>query len=333
MSVKESIQYLTDQKTGPSYIVRKYGTGWLETMPDLKMYYLTGIPQPFYDSYVETCFNSVIKTAIESDDADASRKISKINDMTYKYRREKFFFPPFVMCDPGDVTVGNNRLAALILNGLPAENIPVIVYGTPKSNFEQWGPGTLIESTEHFEQMLGLDNVDHGIEMHFDDVAQQMRLDRTIVRHTKYDPEYIPQFLQTQLATGMQIQTWWRRFCKDWTEQKPTPITIEVHCTEETVPLIRYNPEVWKVNFVYQKSQEWSFSYGMLLGQWNRDSVRLKNEPVQAWVYNIEQPLDLEKLVPWVDPQKSCYKTPNEKLVFFYTGEITEIAEIADIAK
>ena len=49
MSVKESIQYLTDQKSVPSYIVRKYGTGWLETMPDLKMYYLTGIPQEFYD--------------------------------------------------------------------------------------------------------------------------------------------------------------------------------------------------------------------------------------------------------------------------------------------
>jgi len=99
------------------------------------------------------------------------------------------------------------------------------------------------------------------------------------------------------------------------------------------VPLIRYNPDVWKVNFIHRKSQEWSFSYGMLLGQWNKDSVRLKNEPVQAWVYNIEKPLDLEKLIPWVDPQKSCYKTPNEKLVFFYTGEITEIAEIGDIAK
>ena len=82
MSAKESIQYLTDQKNGPSYIVRKYGTGWLETIPDLKMYYFTGIPQAFYDSYVETCYNSVVKTAIESDNADASRKISKIHDMT-----------------------------------------------------------------------------------------------------------------------------------------------------------------------------------------------------------------------------------------------------------
>jgi len=37
--------------------------------------------------------------------------------------------------------------------------------------------------------------------------------------------------------------------------------------------------------------------------------------------------------IQYLTDQKSCYKTPNEKLVFFYTGEITEIAEIGDIAK
>ena len=43
--------------------------------------------------------------------------------------------------------------------------------------------------------------------------------------------------------------------------------------------------------------------------------------------------MSAKESIQYLTDQKSCYKTPNEKLVFFYTGEITEIAEIGDIAK
>lgn len=235
--------------------------------------------------------------------------------------REPFIMPLFAVQENNrtEITCGLSRFAANLTNGVAADNIPLILLTKDTPVYPGWQE---INSTQQFTELFNLNDVDHEISL---DLTKSFPIvTRSVIRHSVYD--YINQAVQ---HAGMDdlIKRFWKKFVTD------DKINITIFCTESTRPFVQDSP--WcNITFMIQKSSEWEFSFGRLLGAYKPDQDKPNKSPeLYLWLFDITEPVHLHLLFLWATVDVATYYSENKKSVLIDTSHKTSTAIIGNWVK
>ena len=123
---------------------------------------------------------------------------------------------------------------------------------------------------------------------------------------------------------GAKVSSFWNKHLK-----KDKKIFLNVRCTPEVKELIQPS-EIFECRVILEQPENWSLSYGQLLGAYRRQENALDwNAPyLNLWLYDVTEPIHLELLVPWLDGQYTCVRTENKKAWLFDTSDDTTSVQV-----
>lgn len=299
------IYYKTDSKKGQSLSKTSATQGWVECLNELgQVYYFPQIDNISYSSLRQYLINRWPK-----DLQDDNNYVGWIQHLAQQRCIDNFVLPIFGSIDTvsGKITVqcGYSRLGASIICGVPPEKIPIILFS--KSRMHIPPPAELLRSTQQFNKLFNLDNVDYQIVCSVSD-SSEVIFNSSILRHTIYDSTQ--QRLLHQAAND-NCKRFWKKF------QLPNKkYNIQIHGTKQTKSFIRPSDH-FEINYIEHDSSEWEFSYGMILGAFDKGSQPVPT--LQLWLYDITEPVYLELMIPWTAWPQNFYKTQNEKAVIIHS--------------
>lgn len=222
------------------------------------------------------------------------------------------------------IQVGMSRITAEILCGIGRKDISGLVVtqdpAVVNSMFEQCEN---IASTDAFEQQFALSGIDYDMIWGKDDL-RQVRFYNTVLQHSVYAQcKETDHYFRVKDENRLKFLS--RYFDAD---QK---ICLTICCEQSIKNLIEFDPSRYNVAFEF-KTKEWQYSYGMLLSMF-----KVQNRPpalaLNLWVFNIQQPLNLDHLMAWTDSEHGVYYTKNRKVVVFDPTMPPDIEELANFVK
>jgi hypothetical protein len=298
------LNYRTDSRKGPSLSKTSATEGWVEYLNTLgQVYYFPQIDSMLYSSTQQYLINRWPK-----DLQDNSNLIGWIQHLAQQRCVDDFVLPICGSIDPASgvksVQCGNSRLAASIICGVLPDKIPMIAFS--KSRMHIPPPAELLQSTQQFNKLFNLDNVDYQIECSVTD-SLEVSFSASILRHTIYDVPDQP--IHHQIANA-NCKSFWERF-----QQPNKKYKIQIHGTSQTKSFIKPSDH-FEINYIEHDSTEWEMSYGMMLGEFDKGTRSSVFRPeLQLWLYDITELVYLELMIPWMSSPKNFYKTQNEKVV------------------
>ena len=239
---------------------------------------------------------------------DNNNLIGWIQHLAQQRCVDNFVLPIFGSIDPisGKMSVqcGNSRLGASIICGVPPDKISMIAFS--KSRMHVPPPAELLRSTQQFNKLFSLDNIDYQIQCSVTD-SSEVNFNSSILRHTIYDSAQQTNYHQT---VDDNCKRFWKKF------QLPNKkYKIQIHGTSQTKSFIEPSDH-FEINYIEHDSTEWEISYGMMLGAFDKGTQSLVFRPeLQLWLYDITKPVYLELMIPWMSSPQNFYKTQNEKAV------------------
>lgn len=330
MAAELQIKYTADSLQGNSLstTIAGPGHGWVEYCNQHgQLYYANAVSEEFYKKCHQQAIEIITKYTLEK----SKKNIGFINHLSNILVNDEFVFPMFGVVVVGiiepNITTGVTRMIASIMNGRTAEELNTVIFVPKGQTLSQLKNPKPLNSTSEFEKLYNLADIDYEIVMSDspNNDMSQFRFDRSVLKHSIFDKQdqALP---HTELGTG--IFDFWARHTKD-------KIQLNIRCTPEVEKLIQPS-DLFGWNVIHEKAEEWSWSYGKILGAYRKTEVPLSfTEPqIHLWLYDVTEPVYLELLLPWMTGQHSCCHTKNKKALFFDTSrDVTSMNIIGNWVK
>lgn len=332
MSSELQIKYTADSIEGNSLGTTVIGeeNGWVEWCNQRgQLMYADAVSKEFY----QQCHQQVLAIIVKYFQAEDKKQLGFIHHLSTVLLTDDFVMPMLGVVPTGadqlEITTGLTRMIASMMNGRTARELKTVAFipnGQSASQLENIKPLT---STTNFEKIYGLADIDYEISMS-DDIcgdASRLRFDRSVLKYSIYDKkdQALP---HTQI--GASILNFWGKHVG-----RKDKINLNIRCTAEVEQLIQPS-EIFTVSIVNEKSDEWQWSYGKILGSYRKTEVPVSHDEsrIHLWLYDVTEPVYLEFLLPWVTGQYTACHTKNKKALFFDTsGDVTSMQVIGDWVK
>jgi hypothetical protein len=299
-----TVEYQTDSCKGPSLTQISQTQGWVEYLNSKgRVYYLPELDSKTYQSRQQILINR-LQDCVNSDDG----YIGWVSHLAQQRVAADFVMPIFGVIDLSQestiVQCGNSRLDACIMCGIPFDKIHMIAFS--KSCDLVPPPAKVIHSTQQFNDLFGLAQIDYRIVFKETTTSDIVFLN-SILRYTMYDTADQLQFFR---SADQECKNFWQKF-----QQENGKFKIQIHGTPETKQYIGQS-NLFEIEYIERNSSDWEFSYGMMLGEFNKQSQIKDYTPrLQLWLYDVTEPVVIELMIPWMSSLYNFYKTQNEKAV------------------
>lgn len=328
MSAKLNIKYVVDSLEGTSLSTTLTGTenGWVEHCNRHgQLYFSEGVPE----DYLTQCHQQVIARIAGDYQKDDKKNMGFVHHLAGVLINDEFVLPLFGVVNNEDkliITAGKTRLAANIINGVPANKIRLVFFVPTGKTNKQIPNAKPLTSTANFEKIYNLTDIDYEISMSdcVEGDMSEFSFDRSVLKYSIYDKkdQALP---HTQV--GSYVSGFWNKHRRN---QKK--IKINIRCTAEVEKLIQPS-EIFSYDIVHEKAEEWQWSFGKILGSYRKteEPVGYDESQLHLWLYDITEPVYLELLVPWISGQYTCMHSKNKKALLFDTSsDVTSMQVIGD---
>lgn len=331
MAAELKIKYVVDSIEGNSLntTVAVPGHGWVEYCNQRgQLFYADAVSEEFYKKCHQQAIEIITKCTLEKN----KKNIGFINHLSNILVNDEFVFPMFAVVPIGSneprITEGVTRMIANIMNGRTASDFKIVVYVPNGQTITQLKNAKPLTSTTEFEKIYNLADIDYEITMSDspNNDLSEFRFDRSVVRHSIFDKQD-PTLPHSGLGSNI-LDFWSKHIKKD-------KIQLNIRCTPEVEKLIQPS-NMFSWNVIHEKTDEWEWSYGKILGVYRKTEVPLSAaEPqIHLWLYDVTEPVTIELLVPWMTGQYTCCHTKNKKALFFDTStDVTSMNIIGNWAK
>lgn len=299
------------------------GLGWIEALPSQSEVYYCHTPTAQFWHQL----NSATDDALKNNFLEESGKLGVVIKLMQDRAVGPFVLPKVFNTYSDGISAGWSRLAAEMICGVERSAIDGI---TITDN-----TATLVKKFEHFEKLTSTKQFEQQIFQHRPKPTYAITWDQdsnNIVRVSStllLDDQLFNE--PCQIDTFKHFNDSRLDFLRRY--QHNQKIQIKVCCTESTAELIQYDEKVFDVVFEFQDASTWEFSYGVLLGKYRYLGERKPESSLNLWVFNIEQPLALTKLLMWTTVEHGAYYTKNRKVALYDPDLNTTVKEIPDIVK
>lgn len=309
------IKYQTDSAKGPEFQKISRSQGWVEYLNTVgQVYYLPHLSQQYYEFRRQVLINTMPSYVVNQNGTDY---LGWIQHLAQQRLLDKFVLPVFgsVDADSGSVVeCGNSRLDANIMCGIGPEEIPMIAFSSSRMHIAP--PAERLQSTQQFNDIFKLDNVDYQIVFEESDLSK-ITFSNSILRYTAYENSF--ETTTRYSVDTVDCMSFWNVF-----RTENAQFEIQIHCTPETRPHVVAS-NLFKVEYIDKKASEWEISYGMMLGAFNKKFRNEKSKSkLELWLYDVTEPVNLELLVPWMSSRHNFYKTQNDKAVIIYGDQVAQ---------
>jgi hypothetical protein len=312
----EKLSYVKDKIKGNHFycsVLNNYG--WVEMLKEnlTNVYYYSSMPMRVFQQHKKsTQLLVALHTNQNSDQDDTEMPAKNLNGLTAKgygllhtlaqvRLNGKFIMPLFASQKDSDVriTCGTNRLMACYVNGIEANDIPMILLSSTLPTHNGWQK---IESTQQFNELLNFDDLDYGIGININ--KREFQVLNSVIRHTIYDS---PDQLKLHIKTSNKILNFWKKSLSE-TNNK---IDITIWCTEETKALIE--PSKWfNISYVIKQPFEWQFSFGKMVGAQADTSTSTR---LNLYLFDIVESVNLNLLLVWPTEEYGTFYSKNCKSI------------------
>jgi hypothetical protein len=215
------------------------------------------------------------------------------------------------------ITCGKNRVQANKLCGI-LDSGPSVIISDPQAPLI----GHVLETSHEFDTIFNLQNTDYDLVFN-EQGRKRLSVIQSVLKHTPYS-ESSSEEIELQ---GKRCLSFWNRYVEN------QQIKIKIYCKNQT----RNKIQCYKTLKSGQKmfDIEWHdldfdiFSYGRVLQEFHSNTV----PDLKLWVYDIQDTLTLEDLIPWGHREYAISIPKNEKFVMFSTHAKTMINSIGNIVK
>ena len=314
-SIKSKVSYRSDSETGKTFSTEFDGNqfGWVEyclTKGDL--YICRGLD---IDLSATWCNQAIIE--IKRDLVNSNHpRLGFVQHLCQVQQREQFLMPLFATVDAHGTLklgAGRSRFLSLMCNGSQVDQLVILV---PKGYQAAWlHTARPLASTAEFDKLLGLEYLDYEITLEEQHDALPVFC-RSVIRHSIYDKQ--DQALP-HINAGLMVYNYWQRHIKNYGK-----INLQIRCTESVAKLIQPS-ELFQCNIVIEKPGEWEWNYARLVGAYRKNDSPIKKTDLYLWLFDIEDPVNLELLLPWVQNDYTCFYSQNKKSVLFDTTDVTSM--------
>ena len=283
----------------------EYNRGWIEYLQnEFDVYYVKGIPFEIYKHWKILSLSTLKMEYFKRH----SRVLGLYNHLNHIRYDSDFTLPLFANFSNSyttEIACGSSRFLANISCGIPAEEISLVFqvkHGcSPLSEIPN---SVLLNSTAHAEHLLGINDTEY--EIVFRSHNGPISVESSIISGSVFNLS-LPNNVDTLIDQGTRIFDFWNRFTKN---QK---INITITCNPEHQHLLKWDSNLFNVTIEHHN--DCGFCFGAIMHQF-RNNV---DDKLHLWVQNITEPLHLELLLPWADPDICWYHTQNKKVHLFET--------------
>lgn len=319
-------EYSTDQVNGNMLMFLDQEQSWVEKINESTELFRCQCPRPkMWEKFRLGSASIVRQNFLELDG-----KLGIVQQLADERIFAPFALPPMLSMDSSGLILygtGMSRLTAEFMCGTPVEQISMIVAcddaNRLRANFEQV---LKLNTTKEFEDIYKLEGVDYSIVWEPNNAAV-VRFVNSILRHSVYES-----FQETdKYFTGINNSRlqYLDIFSRN---NKNKKIEINVYCTKDQEKFFTQTDSVFDITFLHQPPEEWSFSYGRLMGAF-RSTKQGRDPMLNIWAFDINQPVDLYFLLMWINSDRPSFYTKNRKLTVFNPTNVTVIKEIPDLIK
>ena len=331
MAAELTIKYVVDSIEGNSLSTTITGPdhGWVEYCNQRgQLFYADAVSTDLYKKYHQQAIDIITKHAIEEN----KKNLGFINHLSNILINDEFVLPMFGTVPSGEsepnITAGISRMIASMMNGRTARELNTVIFAPKGQTVPQLENVKPLTSTANFEKIYNLADIDYEISMS-DSPAGDMskfQFDRSVLKYSIYDKK--DQALPHTQA-GANVLNFWGKHLKR------NKIHLNVRCTPEVEKLIQPSKFfTWDV--VHEKTEEWQWSYGKILGAYRKteNPLGFDESQIHLWLYDVTEPVYLELLFPWMTGQYTCCHTKNKKALFFDTSsDVTSMQLVGDWVK
>jgi hypothetical protein len=319
-SIKSKISYRSDSKEGKTFSTEFDGNqfGWVEYCVTKGDLYVCR----HLDHELETVWNKQAVTSIREAFIDTDHKhLGFVQHLCQERQREEFLLPLFATLNETQqlkLGAGRSRYTALTANG---EKIHAMILLVPHGHkMLLLHSCKQLTTTAEFDEMFGLQYLDYEITLEEPTNGLPVFL-RSVIRHSIYDKQ--DQALP-HINAGVAVHNFWHKNIRNYGK-----IALEVHCTERVAKLIQPS-ELFYCNIIVEKEGEWEWNYGRLVGAYRKNDNPVKKTDLYLWLFDVNGPVNLELLMPWVQNDYTCFYSDNKKSVLFDTTDVTSMQIIGD---
>lgn len=319
-------EYHADQVDGNVFMYLDYEQSWVEHINESTQLFWCKHPSSDLWEKLYSYATGIVKENF----LEPTGKLGITQQLAEERMVGPFTLPPiFSLTEDGNVVYGTgvSRITAEIMCATPVENLSMIIAckdaNRVKSNFQECKK---ITTTREFEEIYNLQNIDYTISWEADELAQ-VRFINSIVKHSIYEA-----YQETDkyfIGMSNQRSQYLDIFSRTNEEHK---IEVNVYCVRDQEKFFTHTDSVFKVNFIHQPPEEWTFSYGQLMGAF-RPSTKGKDPALNVWAFDINEPVNLYILLMWAHSDRTSFYTKNRKLTVFNPTNVTSIKEIPDLVK
>ena len=302
---------LPNYRAGKELHVVRDDIGWVEFLThnmDLDISWVEGIDEYTFNQIKTVALGHCARYYHSQDFAS----LGLLKNLVDHKRENNFDLPLFARLSKGSalITCGLSRLFALAASHVEAKDIKFFLQATKGSTFSNAITQQAVSTTKQAEQLSGIETINHILTM---DTAEPHYIVSSVIRDSVYNKNPGEQYIFAD--QGRSTMEFWSKFISDGL------INIQVHCNESSLPLIRFNPTIWRVN--YHVEDMGTFLYADILDKFHKQA----DDKLHLNVYNITEPLDFEYMLPLVDKNNSWYHTQNKKVHLYETTQTDNGAE------
>jgi hypothetical protein len=276
----------------------EYDRGWVEYALQTSDVYFCKLDKDMLNS-LRGVANSVIRNcwtkAIESPgDISGQAQMALIKHLIDIRAQRPFDLPLFVECNENHrFSCGANRFTAEILCGTGADMISTF-FLTKKTTEPpaELSKATPIYSTQQAELISNIQDIEYQLGFSRD---AKPRVVHVVLNELYRD-------IRNFESEGDFIFKFWKKF------EVENKINLRIHCNKQVKELIRFNKDIWQIDFKIAPMA--GFSFGEILAEFNKPSHRGLN----LYVYDIKEPLYLSYLLPFGHTNSVWYHTLNKKI-------------------
>jgi hypothetical protein len=331
MAAELTIKYVVDSIEGNSLSTTITGPehGWVEYCNNRgQLFYADAVSEDLYKQFHQQAIDIIIKYALSED----KKNLGFINHLSNILINDDFVMPMLGVVPPESsqpkITTGISRMIASIMNGRTAREFKTVAFALKGQTVTQLENVKPLTSTANFEKIYNLADIDYEISM--SDLPagdmSEFQFNRSVLKYSIYDKK--DQALPHTLV-GTNILNFWARHIKK------DKVHLNIRCTPEVEKLLQPS-KIFTWDVVNEKTEEWQWSYGKILGAYRKTEVPLayNESQLHLWLYDATEPVYLDLLFPWVTGQYTCNHTKNKKALFFDTStDVTSMRVVGDWVK
>lgn len=285
--------------------------GWVEFLTqvmDLDIFWIEGISEQTFSQIKNVALGHCARYFHSQDFVS----LGLLKNLVDHKKENNFDLPLFARLSEGSiqVTCGLSRLFALAACQTKAKDIKFFLQTTKKSKFNNVINQQVVSTTKQAEQLSGIEKINHILTL---DPAPPHYVLSSVIRESIYNKNTEEQYIFAD--QGRSTMDFWSKFISDGR------INIDIHCNESELPLIRFNSNIWRVN--YHVKDMGIFLYADILDKFHRQ----EDDKLHLNVYNITEPLEFEYMLPLVNKNNSWYHTQNKKVHLYETTQTSNGSE------